>query len=407
MDLYAMNTDGMRDPHNWLGTFYPGTPVRKFNDPLNKWGVEQDVKSVYLMADLEFDVFDDMFLTTNIGVRYVETEILVNQQTARPDTPSVGTHNWNGPLSESGFSVTAYNNDFQDVLPSFSANLALTEDMFVKFAASKTMARQNLNDLAAAFNKSYSNETEIVDGVEVERQKFIGGSRGNPALKPDRTTALDLSYEWYFADESLFSAALFYKDMTDVVVSETRDEEHPDGDGVQRRAAPISSKYNSDGGTVQGVELSLQHVFDNGFGFVTNYTFSDGKAKDDVDEDGSTVLSLQGLSEHSANLGAFFENDDFRANISYNWRSESIIGYTTYHGVALSNAPKTPIYSDDYGQVDASIGYKISEHFTLTAEVTNLFSEDTNQYLGTDATDQFWAFYEGEARYYLGAAFKF
>ncbi|WP_281559517.1 TonB-dependent receptor [Thalassomonas sp. RHCl1] len=406
MDLAAISTDGMRNPHAWMSD-YTGSPVQRVNDPKNKWSVDQEVKSIYLMADFEADVFGDMFLTANLGARYVQTKILVKQQTSLPDTPTRASYDWNGVLDESGFIATPLKNDFNDFLPSFSANLEIADDMFVKFAASKTMARQNLNDLAAAFNKSYSNEViNNPDGSTTEIQNFIGGSRGNPELKPDRTTAYDLSYEWYFGDESLFSAAVFYKDMTSVVIQEQKDEAHFNGDGVTLNTAPVTSYFNTGGGTVEGVELGLQHVFDNGFGFNTNYTYSNGEAKDDVDEDGTSQLPLQNLSEHSANLGVFYDNDGLRANVSYNWRSEFIIGYTTYHSSNQDLAPRTPIYSDSYGQVDASIGYEVNESFTILAEVTNLFGEDTNQYLGTDASDQFWNYYQGEARYYLGVAFK-
>ncbi len=405
MDLAAISTAGMRNPHQWLAD-YTGAPVSRVNDPLNKWSVEQDVQAVYLMADFVADI-GDMYLTANIGGRYVQTDILVNQQTALPDTPTQASHSWNGVLDESGFVANPYNNKFNDFLPSFSLNLEVTEDMFIKLAASKTMARQNLNQMAAAFNKSYSQETIVHDdGSTEERQNFIGGSRGNPELKPDRTTAVDLSYEWYFDDESLVSAAIFYKDMTSVVISSTQEEEHFNGDGVTTSKAVVNTNVNSPGGEVKGLELALQHVFDNGFGFNTNYTYSDGKAEGVYDENQVTQLSLPGLSEHSANAGVFYDQDGLRANLSYNWRSEQRTGMQSYHGVNTDIAAVTPTYSDAYGQVDASIGYEIDEHFTITAEVTNLFAEDTNQYLGTDATDQFWNFYEGEARYFVGVAFK-
>ena len=39
------------------------------------------------------------------------------------------------------------------------------------------------------------------------------GGGGNPTLKPYKADQLDLSYEWYFHEESLFALAVYYKDV--------------------------------------------------------------------------------------------------------------------------------------------------------------------------------------------------
>ncbi|NWM24794.1 TonB-dependent receptor, partial [Escherichia coli] len=46
-------------------------------------------------------------------------------------------------------------------------------------------------------------------------------SFGNPNLDPYRATAYDLAAEWYFAPQSIFSVALFKKDVKSFPVSAT------------------------------------------------------------------------------------------------------------------------------------------------------------------------------------------
>ena len=85
---------------------------------------------------------------------------------------------------------------------------------------------------------------------------------GNPDLDPFRPDAYDLSFEWYFAEESLLALALFRKDIESFTVSSTRQLPWsaiglPDSLLDQVPASPsdtfdVRTTVNGEGGDLEG-----------------------------------------------------------------------------------------------------------------------------------------------------------
>ena len=78
------------------------------------------------------------------------------------------------------------------------------------------------------------------------------GTGGNPLLKPFRASNVDLSYEWYFHEESMFSVATYYKHIMNYI-----------GSGLSQQVFGgttynITSPVNGPGGDLYGVELAFQ-----------------------------------------------------------------------------------------------------------------------------------------------------
>ena len=111
---------------------------------------------------------------------------------------------------------------------------------------------------------------------------------GNPELDPYRAKAYDLGVEWYFAQESLLSLALFYKDI-DSFVQIVRATDNftgnplglPDSVALAACGATIPTRprrvsaagssacpRNTEGGTLKGFEISYQQPFTFLPGFV-------------------------------------------------------------------------------------------------------------------------------------------
>ena len=112
---------------------------------------------------------------------------------------------------------------------------------------------------------------------------------GNPYLDPFRADAIDIGIEWYFTDESLLALALFYKDISTFPqsVSVTRpftgnalglpDSVAIAACGTVAGCSPaadwvFTQPFNSDGGDLEGFEISYQQAFGNGIGLLLNYT---------------------------------------------------------------------------------------------------------------------------------------
>ncbi|HOY24874.1 MAG TPA: TonB-dependent receptor, partial [Cellvibrio sp.] len=68
------------------------------------------------------------------------------------------------------------------------------------------------------------------------------------------------------------------------------------------------------------------------------------------------------------------------ARLAYTWRSKYLVGVGSNGFSAGDQGDKSwwlPIYNDDYGQLDASIGYTFMENYSINLEASNLTKENT------------------------------
>lgn len=160
-----------------------------------------------------------------------------------------------------------------------------------------------------------------------------------------------------------------------------------------------SMPTNSKDAVLNGWEFAGQHFFgDSGFGIQANYTIVNGSISYDLyAEPGSaTQFALSGLSD-SANLIGIFENDQWQARIAYNWRDKFLSNANVGGG--------EPEFTDDYGQVDFNVGYKVTDDLTISFEGTNVLAEDKKTFGRTENQVRYIDILE--ARYALSARYNF
>lgn len=80
-------------------------------------------------------------------------------------------------------------------------------------------------------------------------------SIGNPALRPELATGLDLAYEKYLSGGGLFSVGVFYREISDLVRSVTSLQANPDYASAPRW---VSQAANFSSGRAAGLELELK-----------------------------------------------------------------------------------------------------------------------------------------------------
>ena len=116
-------------------------------DPLNTRDISMDATAFYFMAD--FTLLNER-LTGDVGVRYVDT----NQR-------GVGTGGIDFPNNEgrAQFPVDV-SHSYSNVLPSLNMTYTLKEDMLLRFAISKVIARPSFNDLRAGTTVRATNRNE-------------------------------------------------------------------------------------------------------------------------------------------------------------------------------------------------------------------------------------------------------
>ncbi|MCL1140674.1 TonB-dependent receptor [Shewanella pneumatophori] len=351
----TLNSYAYLDENKWwdfISQKYQNGELVEVLNKGNTFSVEEEMLALYAQVDFSGDNYRG-----NLGVRYVTTE-----------QKSTGYADGNV------FNETV---DYDNWLPSLNIAYNLSDDLILRGAASKVMARNNYSDLKPGLNIATN----------------IGSANGgNPNLQPYESNQADIGVEWYFSPSSLLSAAVFVKEI-DNVVNVVESTEYVETCGPSEDLwdeCRVTRPQNSGDGSVTGVELQLQHTWDSGVGFLSNYTYVDSEQTNAAGE----KEMVPGVSENSFNGSVFYENEYITARVAYNWRTE-------WQGVGALNT----VLNDDYSQWDASITWHILENLNLTLEGVNLTNEviqsrDTTYDL-TQNTIEF------GSRYYLGASYQF
>lgn len=327
-------------------------------DAGNTRSVTEETGGGYLQATWDGDV-GDMRLILDGGIRYVKT--------------------WQTSSGLNSGTFVTVKRTYDDWLPAFNVALFPTEKLILRGAYAKTMTRPTLGNLTPGGS---------VDGFNYRV------SYGNPFLDPFRADSYDLSLEWYFADQSLFSVALFKKDVSSFPVSQSRQDtfastglplsvippSSPAASNPEGQLWTINSIGNGKGATFKGVELSLQAPFKflpgfwSNFGGLVNATFVDSSA--DYNVSGPAVVpggpliaqvvntTFFGLSKQAWNATLYYEDDKFSARASATYRSDFLDG-TSATGNVLEG------YNASFN-LDASIRYRLTEQLEVSLEGINL-----------------------------------
>lgn len=338
--------------------------------------VEQTTEAFFAMVRFGTDVFG-VPMTGDLGVRQVNA-----------DRESFGYTIVNNQAIEARAGKS-----FSDTLPNLNLIFDLRDDLRLRFAAAKVVARPDLTST----------------GVGISLQPVsMTGSSGNPDLDPFRATQFDTTVEWYFAQASLLAVGAFYKDVSAFTTSVEVVEEHPEAPnntltGPAAYTYVIGRPVNGKDGKIQGIELNYQHALSmlpapfDGFGYALTYTYADSETPE-IDELTGQTLPIPNSSEHSANAVVYYERGPFSGRVAYNYRSE----YMTNGGSIASGGSN---YADARGQVDASASFRINDNFQLTFEGVNL-TREINSFYRTN-TGRLYSSYLDDRRIYVGVAATF
>ena len=349
--------------------------------------------AAYAMANFEAEG-----IRGNFGLRFISTDIESDYYA----------------LSSSGQFADELSTDkssYSDVLPSINVTFDLAPDLLLRTTAAQVISRPNYAELFAT-----STLPGLNDGTPGNEKL----NRGSVALDPFKATQADVSLEWYFGGEGLASLTYFIKDVSSFITTRQKLNQQigiEDNNLKEQGGSAcgvgvydcwtVSEKYNANGGRIEGVELQLQDSFENGLGYSVNYTFADAGSPAENYPDEVGVFSDS--SKHTVNLVGYYEMDSFSARLAYNWRSEYMIRELPgFYGNRQHQ---------DYGSLDLSMNYSVTDWMDLTFEAVNLTEEDSIQ-IGVSPVDNenviaefkdnypVWSF-EGEARYKVGVALRF
>ena len=399
-------------------------------------------KSVSAFVQYNKDWETSMPIQTAIGLRYERTDV------SSPSTiPSSAVVTW-GSVNEYTVTYgtplnTTADGSYAYVLPSLDFGIDLRNDLKFRASYGETIGRPGWGSIQGG--ASYSGLARINGGA---------GDVGNPGLKPLKSKNLDFSLEHYYAKSSFVAVSLFRKSIenffgqsqvTDTPFPNTRTpvngvwwkeaiaqscttadpqcirdyilinkngqggvvrgadaNGHPTGTIPAQPNDPVmvytlNTTLNLRADTLNGWELNWQHMFGtSGFGVLANVT----KVTSGLKFDNSVLTeqnALEGVGD-SANLVGFYENNDWSVRAAYNWRGEFLTS-------RFDGSGPNPMYTEAYGQVDLSVGYKWNKNLSLQFEGINVTDSIQRLHGRTNNAVDFVT--QSGPRYMFGLRYKF
>lgn len=351
--------------------------------------LKEDNTALYGMFNFEQDA-----LRGNFGLRYIGSEVTATGYKLDGTLLTGGDIDANAGWSRN---KTDEKSSYHDVLPSLNVAYNVQDNLIARFTAAQAITRPNYDNMFIA------SQTGFQDNV-AGNESVTFGSAG---LKPMKSSQIDLGLEYYYGKGNLVSVMYFHKKINNFITSETQinqkigvvsPDSHVDSWTVNRFV-------NAGGGKIDGLEMQINHAFNNGVGIAANYTLANATAPAVSFADRLNVFTAS--SKHNANLVTYWENPSYSARLAYNWRSKYMVRETGWYGNRMHDA---------YGTLDASFGWNISDKLRLQFEATNLLKADDVQYgaaaASTTVKDPLkngypaWSFF-GETNYRLSLSAKF
>lgn len=386
----------------------------------NNFTVEEASEAAYLQADFKTELFGKDF-RGNIGTRLVKTDITsagwvpCAQAVVNGTTYSAGDYACEGgqtfygvgDITKGALPGNRYmvpinvEHSYTDNLPALNLSWSLTDDLIVRFAAAKTMARPSLTALSPSISSvptTYKTDADLYS-INI----------GNPKVNPYRADTYDLSAEWYFDEGSLLSAAVFHKKINSFI-QKVKQVIPWNATGWSTDFLPIgfdgneeftvTSYYNTPGGNLDGFEIGYEQQFNflpsfwKNFGIKTNYTHVASKidyvlatAVDTTTRAVTTTYQrndLVNMSPSSYNGTFYYDDGKFSARISVAHRdaylTDILVPETGY------DLEGNTIYTADVQgkegttQVDFNLSYEFDKSTTLTFAAINLTDQFDDKY---------------------------
>lgn len=434
--LWGPRRDTVANYENWLSwvNVFPnavegGVPVSNAPHPsLGARGSDSDpiVDQYYLGVErnriiekntaayvkLNFSDAQDR-LSGNVGLRWIHRDFSSGGGNAFKD-PSLGLAPEFVALFDPALlsymrqdSVSSTVDDtYSKILPSLNIRYELIDSMYIRFAASKSiafpelgLARNNLavelDNVQFCFDQAGGATDSDGDGCfetqgapgSIPQSTISDGLKagaGNPSLKPMESNNFDLSWEWYYSHSGQLSMGVFHKDIKHFFATANTPTVIP-GEGISP-VVNVNGPVNQGSGRLKGFELAYHQFFDrlpwhfDGLGVQFTYSNLDEDSIPNqntrpvqVDIDGRTTppfenLPLQGLSKRTINVIGLYEKGPVSARLAYNYRSEYLL--------TLSQANlKVPMHSDEIGQLDASFFYRFTDNLEAGIQAANLLND--------------------------------
>ncbi len=294
----------------------------------------QDILAAYLMTILNITPK----LKTIFGVRMESTNLNVKSGNAN--------------LPEGNIDQT-------DLLYSVNAIYALSEKSNIRVAASRTLARPNMRELAPFL------QFDLKDGTF---------NIGNPELRRTLIENYDIRYELYPRSGELLAVSAFYKNFDEPIIRAFN----------PRASVPELSFINVDEATVYGLEVEFRKALDFISPALNNFYFSSNLAliestydipaneienSKNIDPDyDQTTRPFQGQAPFIINLILSYINPDkgWESSLAFNVTGERL------YSIALFATPD--LYEQPFPLLNFKLTKRFADHYQIGFTARNLLN---------------------------------
>lgn len=327
-----------------------GNTVYEESEAQDRYQGDQTVAAGYAMVD--WSVTERLRLIG--GARVERTDLQIESEALEQSTGS--------GLSPDDTTDGAIN--VMDVLPSLNAVYELRDDMNLRFAATRTLARPTFREIAP-----FSRESNVLGELVI----------GNPSLDRSLITNLDLRWEWFPAPGEIVGVSVFGKGFRDAIEVYLL----PTTNG-QRTWANTDAR-------VYGAEFELRTQLGRFADLLTHFTLGTnlslihsaaeepqlegGLGDDSYNGDGGgpqnsrDTRPLQGQSPYTFNMDLSYENPNTgtSAGLYFNTFGERL--------TALGVFQKPDVYEQPFHQLNVTFSQRFRDHWTVDLSVENLLGD--------------------------------
>lgn len=353
-----------------------GVPQMLTYDPLyvynNIYAPVQDVRPGSIVRDYSVKEkvltgFAQLNLDTELGAFPVKGNIglqVVNTRQSSSGSQAVVVRAANGAETVTVLPL-AGSEKYTDFLPSLSLNVEANDGLFIRFAASRTMARARLDQLRVQQDISYDPNRIFTP------QSPYSSNSGNIELRPYMANGVDLSIEKYFGGTGYVAIAGYFKQISKFVGQGATTFDF----GPIARASlgptdltniaanggfvgPAARPVNNGKGHLKGLEGTVSIPFSlltpvlDGFGFIGNVSYTSSSVRF---ENSPINITIPGLSKWTENATLYFEKAGFEVRGSYRHRSRFL------GEISAISASRDFAVIEAEGIVDAQIGYTFQD----------------------------------------------
>ncbi len=380
-DFLASVSGHQTIPHAWLRHDGPQlfayledaaqvdlSPVRRGNS----YQVTETVQAAYLNISLDYAP-GPLLVTVNGGVRFENTQVSVDGLYE----PLVGLEILD--QTELGQVIGSIQqvhqtHHYSNWLPALSARFAWQDNWVLRTGYARSLTRPTLEQMSPGMR--YTTTRQGGD---------LRASVGNPALKPFVADNFDMALEYYYQQSNYLSLGVFRKYVDNFITIDSQEQifsgvtdpstgnDPLKADALDEIARfAVAQPFNSETATVDGVELSAQHLFGkSGWGVQANLSAVSSNAELDK-TDINRKFALTGLSG-AKNVVVFYEKNALQWRLAWNYRD----GFLQSLEQPLSTEPT---YVSPYKQWDISASYALNSQVSVFIEGINLTNETVHKH---------------------------